>query len=301
MSTTAMSLDRQSLLDAAESKPRLLAALDRIAVEGWNSSTGDVVLAYARREVVRPAVRSAGLTGSAAEAAEASGWSAAWEALAGSSVRSAASPWGFVTTAVRRAVLGERMAERYRTATRTAWRVEQFRAEGGSGQRRPGDWRAVADRAALARPLSLTALVDEGYDRPITDQLPSEADPTMDLLAAVLVRGGWPPAAARETVLHVAEHGLRNRPEEPEVPGWRSLAVALGVPGWQARRLTVLLLGAPGWPGLVERLVTGGASALRGPAIDVAVRATWDAGMRTPSATAAALQVEAGRCRSLAS
>jgi hypothetical protein len=299
MSTTAMTLDRQSLLDAAESKPRLLAALDRIAVEGWNSSTGDAVLAYARREVVRPAVRTAGLTGAAAEAAEASGWSAAWEALAGSSVRSAASPWGFVTTAVRRAVLGERMAERYRTAARTAWRVEQFRAEGGRGQRRPGDWRAVADSAALARPLSLTALIDEGYDRPVTDQLPSEADPTMDLLAAVLVRGGWPAAAARETVLHVAEHGLRNRPDQAEVPGWRSLALALGVPGWQARRLTVLLLGAPGWPGLVERLATGGPSALRGPAIEVALRATRDAAMPTPSRTV--VVAESGRCRSLAS
>ncbi len=277
MSTTAMTLDRQSLLDAAESTPRLFAALDRIAVEGWNSSTGDVVLAYARREVVRPAVRSAALSGSAAEAAEASGWSAAWEALTNPSIRSAASPWGFVTTAVRRAVIGERMAERYRTATRTAYRVEQFRAEGGRRSRRPGEWRSVIDDAALARPLSLTALVEAGYDRLVTDQLPSEADPTMDLLAAVLVRGGWPPAAARETVEHVAEHGLRNRPDEAEVPGWRSLAIALGVPGWQARRLTVLLLGAPGWPGLVERLATGGPSALRGPAVDIALRATWDA------------------------
>jgi hypothetical protein len=285
MSSTAMTLDRQSLLAAAESAPQLFAALDRIAVEGWNSSTGDVVLAYARREVVRPAVRSAGLVGSAAEAAEASGWTAAWEALAGRGIRSATSPWGFVATAVRRAVIGERMAERYRTAARTAWRVEQFRARGGGDRRRAGEWRAVADGAALTRPLSLTALVERGYDRPVTDEFPSEADPTVDLLAAVLTRGGWSPAAARETVLHVAEHGVRNRPEEAEVPGWRSLALYLGVPGWQARRLTVLLLGAPGWPGLVERLVTGGPTALRGSAVDLAVRATREAGLGTPART----------------
>ncbi|WP_019872983.1 hypothetical protein [Sporichthya polymorpha] len=285
MSNTAMTLDRQSLLAAAESAPQLFAALDRIAVEGWNSSTGDVVLAYARREVVRPAVRSAGLVGSAAEAAEASGWTVAWEALAGRGIRSAGSPWGFVATAVRRAVVGERMAERYRTATRTAWRVEQFRASGGGDRRRAGEWRAVADDAALTRPLSLTALVEQGYDRPVTDELPSEADPTIDLLAGVLTRGGWSPAAARETVLHVAEHGVRNRPEEAEVPGWRSLALYLGVPGWQARRLTVLLLGAPGWPGLVERLVSGGPAALRGSAVDLAVRATREAGLGTPART----------------
>jgi hypothetical protein len=285
MSSTAMTFDRQSLLAAAESAPQLLAALDRIAVEGWNSSTGDVVLAYARREVVRPAIRSAGLSGSAAEAAEASGWSAAWEALSSANIRSADSPWGFVATAVRRAVLGERMGERYRTSTRTAWRVEQFRGTARTESRRPGEWRSVAQEAALARPLSLTALVEAGFDQPVTDHRPSEADPTIDLLAGVLTRGGWSPAAARETVLHVAEHGVRNRPDEAEVPGWRSLALSLGVPGWQARRLTVLLLGAPGWPGLVERLVTGGPAALRGSAVDLAVRATREAGLGTPART----------------
>ncbi|MBA3745289.1 MAG: hypothetical protein H0X00_20595 [Sporichthya sp.] len=193
------------------------------------------------------------------------------------------------------------MAERYRTATRTAWRVEQFRAGGGGARRRAGEWRAVADDAALARPLSLTVLVEQGYDRPVTDELPSEADPTVDLLAAVLARGGWSPAAAREAVLHVAEHGVRNRPEEAEVPGWRSLAISLGVPGWQARRLTVLLLGAPGWPGLVERLATGGPSALDSPAIDIALRATRETRLPTPSRATPALQVEPSHCRSLAS
>lgn len=301
MSTTAMTLDRQALLAAAESTPHLFAALDRIAVEGWNSSTGDVVLAYARREVVRPAVRAAGLVGSAAEAAEASGWAAAWEALAGRGIRSASSPWGFVATAVRRAVLGERLAERYRTATRTAWRIEQFRAGGGGGRRRAGEWRTVADDAALARPLSLTALVEQGYDRAVTDEIPSEADPTVSLLTAALVRGGWPPAVAREAVLHVAEHGLRNRPEVTEVPGWRSLAMSLGVPGWQARRVTVLLLGAPGWPGLVERLVTGGPGALHGPAVDLAIRATRNAALGTPARTAPTQPASLVGGRSLAS
>ena len=75
-----------------------------------------------------------------------------------------------------------------------------------------------------------------------------------------------------QTVLHVAEHAQHNRPDRTEVPGWRTLAITLGIPPWQARRVTVLLLGAPGWPGLAERWATGGPAALRGPAIEAAVR-----------------------------
>ncbi|MGQ0631498.1 MAG: hypothetical protein ACT4P1_10675 [Sporichthyaceae bacterium] len=287
MFATAMTLDRQSLLDQVESVSRMLAALDRIEVEGWDGPTGDVLLAYARREVVRPAVRSAGLAGSAAESAEATGWSVAWEALSNPAIRTASSPWGFVTTAVRRAVLGDQMAERYRTAASTAWRIERFRAASAAGDgRRHGEWRAVADRGALTRPLSLTALVEDGYDRPFTDHLPCEAESGVDVLVEVLVRGGWSPQIAREVVLHVADHAPNNRPDRSEVPGWRGLAIGLGIAPWQARRVTVLLLGAPGWPGLVERLATGGVAALHGPAIDAAVRATRDESKRTPARTA---------------
>jgi hypothetical protein len=290
MSTSAMTLERQALLDEVESTPRLLAALDRVEVEGWNGPTGDLLLAYARREIVAPAVRAAGLCGSAAESAEATGWSAAWEALANPTLRSASSPWGVVTTAVRRAVLGDRMAERYRTSVWTAWRIERFRTAGERGEQpRHGEWRTVVDPAALARPMSLTALVEDGYDRPVTDHIPCEADSDHGTLAEVLVRGGWPAATAREVVLHVAEQAQNNRPDRREVPGWRTLAITLGIPPWQARRVTVLLLGAPGWPGLAERWATGGPAALRGPAIEAAVRATRAESMRTPARSAAAL------------
>lgn len=300
--STAMTRDSQVRSGDFDGTASLLAALDRIDTEGWEGPTGGALLTYVRREVVKPAVRGAGLAGPSAEFAEATGWSVAWETLASSAIRSANSPWGLLTAAVRRAVLSDRMAERYRTAAWRAWRVERFLAAGNSPAR-AGEWRQVADPHALAKPLSLTALVDQdGFDRPSDDDVSGDdSGHVVDELAAVLVRGGWPAADAREVVLHVADHALANRPDSAEVPGWRHLALSLGVPPWQARRVTALLLGAPGWPGLVERIATGGPSALRGPVIDAAVRATRDDSMRTPARTALTIEAQAARRDAMAS
>lgn len=300
--STAITFDRQVRSGEFEGATNLLAALDRIEVEGWNGPTGEALLVHVRRNVVKPAVRAAGLVGASAEYAEATGWSVAWETLRSPAIRAAASPWGLVTTAVRRAVLSDRMAERYRTAAWRAWRIERFLAA-GDGPRQVGEWRDVADPQALAKPLSLTALVEHhGFDRAGVDHVPGTGPGNVvDELAAVLVHGGWPPAHAHEVVLHVADHALANRPDSAEVPGWRHLALSLGIPPWQARRVTALLLGAPGWPGLVERLATGGPAALLGPVIDAAVRATRDDSMRTPARTAMAVEAHAARRAPIAS
>lgn len=286
MSATATPCSSDDL-DAVEAPARLFAALDTIQTEGWDSSTGDVLLTYALRNVVRPAVRAAGLGGAAAESAEATGWSTAWEALSNPAIRATRSPWGFVTAAVRRAVISDRIGDRYRTAAHTAWRIERYREARTEGRRRPaGEWSAVADPDALARPWSLTALLEDGWDEPAAEEDTATDSPLVEMLVATLARGGWPAAVAREVVLHVADYGLTNQPDRAEVPGWRPLATALGIPPWQARRLTALLLGAPGWPGLVERLATGGPTALDGPAIEVAVRSTRDRSLHTPARAA---------------
>jgi hypothetical protein len=298
-----MTLDRQVRPGDFDGTHNLLAALERIEMEGWNGPTGGALLGYVRREVVKPVVRGAGLSGPSAEFAEATGWSVAWETLAGPAIRSANSPWGLLAVAVRRAVLSDRVAERYRTAAWRAWRIERFLAAGNSPAR-AGEWREVADPHALAKPLSLTVLVDQdGFDRPTADDVPNDTDPgnLVGELVAVLVRGGWAAADAREVVLHVADHAHANSPDSAEVPGWRHLALSLGVPPWQARRVTALLLGAPGWPGLVERIATGGPSALRGPVIDAAVRATRDDSMRTPARTALTVEAQAARRDAMAS
>lgn len=271
---------------------QLRDALGRIDAEGWDGGAGRLVLEYALDKVVRPVVRVVGFTGTDAEYAESTGWAAAWEALRSRSLRSAESPWGVVHAAVRAAVLGERMAEVYGTSARSAWRIHRFRqARGTADPRAHGDWTGVADAAALARPLSLSALMEDGYDPAGGGFAEVESCGRLEVLVDLLARHGWRPAVARAAVLHVAEHARPNPSGTPKAHGCREMSIGLGIPPWQARRVTVLLLGAPGWPGLVERLATGGEATLTGPAIAAAVRATCDESMRPPAR--AAMTVEA--------
>lgn len=289
MTTTTNTLGRRSN-ESVGTAAQLLAALDQIDVEGWDREAGRTVLDYALRKVVRPVVRTVGFTGADAEYAESTGWAAAWEALRSPALRSAESPWGVVNAAVRAAVLAERMAEIYGTSVRSAWRVHRLRRTLDTavpGVR--GDRTAVAEPAVLLRPLSLSALMDAGYDRVGDQQMNVEACGRLEVLVALLARHGWRPATARAAVLHVAEHARQNPSGTPKAHGWREMAVALRIPSWRARRVTVLLLGAPGWPGLVERLATGGEAVLRGPAIAAAVQATCDESMRPPARAAMAI------------
>lgn len=302
MNTTTTTLDRNQLRDAVGTGERLIAALTRIDAEGWDRETGRTVLDYAMQLVVRPAVRSVGATGSEAEYAEATGWAAAWEALSARSLRSAVSPWGVVTAAVRCAVLNERMAEKYGTDARSAWRVHRFVKTGGASARRvAGDWSTVADPAALTRPVSLTVMLDAGYDQPAVT-LPHGAEGwRLRAVTDLLVRHGWQPELAVAAVVHVSEYARQNPAGAPKAHGWREMSLELGIPPWQARRVTVLLLGAPGWPGLVERVVIGGVDALAGPAIAAAVQATCDPSMRPPARSAQTIAARAARQLALAS
>ncbi len=73
---------------------------------------------------------------------------------------------------------------------------------------------------------------------------------------------GWGPAAAGAVVEGVAVTAVRDGKASAEAVGWRPLAAHLGLPPWQVRRVTVLLLGAPGWPGVVERMASEGEEVL---------------------------------------
>jgi hypothetical protein len=153
-----------------------------------------------------------------------------------------------------------------------------------------GDWSSVADPSALARPLSLSAMIDAGYDRADQAKTVSATEAWLDPIVALLARHGWAPDTARAAVLHVAEHAQVNPAGAPKAHGSREMAMELRIPSWQARRVTVLLLGSPGWPGLVERVATGGAAALAGPVIAAAVEATRDEAMRPPARSARAVE-----------
>lgn len=264
----------------------LRAALAEVDRYGWEAPAGRRVLEHARRAVVAPAVRSVGLRGAAAVQGEATGWAVAWEVLAGPGVRQARSPWGVVWVAVRRAVLGERLATAYGTDPWTAYRIRRHQrcpADHDPAARRAGDWSGAVDPAALEPPVSLTALAETDWE-PATDPKPArDLGPRLDRVVQLLVAAGWAEPAARTAVEVVALSARRNGTTTREAPGWRGLAAELDVPLWQARRVTVLLLGAPGWPGLVERLVRHGADALDEPPVTAAVRSTVVEGLRGPA------------------
>ncbi|HEX3827272.1 MAG TPA: hypothetical protein VHV82_08375 [Sporichthyaceae bacterium] len=285
-------LDQPRMSELVGSGPLLLAALQRIDVEGWDGETGRLVLHYAMCNVVRPTVKGVGFTGAVAAFAEATGWAAAWEALSARRLRSAPSPWGVVTSAVRFAVLNERIAEAYGTDARSAWRVHRHNRCTTSGARRTRRvWTNVADASAMAQPVSLTPLLEAGYEPPAPSAAGSieTAGPFMIAITELLVSHGWRPEVAAAAVMHVAEHARPNPSGPPKAHGWRELALELRIPPWQARRVTVLLLGVPGWPGLVERIATGGPAALIGPEIEAAVQATCERTMGPPARAVANL------------
>lgn len=293
---------RNDLTAAVGTTDGLFDALAEIQIEGWEGPTGRAVLDYAKTAVVARAVRSAGFTGADAEYAEATGWAAAWEAMTSRSIRTADSPWGVVAAAVRSAVLNERMEETYGTDARSAWRVHRFQQEQRAEARTSrGGWTSVADPGALVRPVSLSVLLAAGYEPTAKPAGSDGCGWRLDVIVDLLARHGWRREVAHAAVLHVAEHARQNPSGFPKAHGWREMSLELGIPPWQARRVTVLLLGTRDWPGLVERLALDGEAALSGQAIQAAVRATVEEAMRPPARAALMIDVRSARQPALAS
>jgi hypothetical protein len=271
-----------------KSRAGLLATLDLIDAHGWESLPGRRLLQYARRHVVRPAALSVGFGGPELAFAEATGWGVAWETLAGPAIRTAPSPWGVVWSAVRRALLGERLANLYATGSWSAWRIVRHREELSSpGRHDVHGWAGVVDPGALSAPVSLSLAIERGYEPAAPG--PGEGSglgERLELLVDLLERYGWPRGQAYVVIEHVAVSAVGNGTSSHKAPGSKRLAAALNLPQWQARRVTVLLLGEPGWPGLVERLFAEGPAVLDDPAVQSAVRATLDETMRPPARVA---------------
>lgn len=229
----------------------LLADLAEVDEHGWDSPVGETLLRRIRHELVHPLVLGTGLRGRDAAEAEATGWTAAWSALSQPALRTAESPWGFVWRAVHRAVLGEVLAARYQVSPRTAWRLRERAGGGATG------------------PVCFEL-------RDILPELP--ADPPADPAAAPreILAGavqafegvGWPASTAQTLVLRIVEDSAPGQKDQEGKSGWRLLAADLDLPPWQVRRVSVVLLGAPGWAGILERLLDG-----RDVRTDLSVRA----------------------------
>ena len=254
----------------ARDREGLLGALDRIDSEGWDSRAGIELLQYVRNTVVRPNVAASGLSGPAAEQAEATAWAATWEALTRPALRSARSPWGVLWAAARRAAMGEVVSAAYLTDVDTGWRLTREQKRGGPPNRRPVR--------------SLSELEDRGFDL-VEDGNPigSAVGPLMRIVLDEMIAAGWEAATAAQLVEAIAAGARRNARASWEVCGWRVLAEAFDLPPWRVRRVMVAMLGTPDWPGLVERMAVGGKTALDPAEVRAAIRPTIARWTRVPA------------------
>lgn len=259
-----------------ESRDGLLQELAAIATSGWETPAGQRLLDYVRAHIVQPQVRAAGLRGPAAEQAEATGWAVAWETLSRPSIRTAVSPWGLLWVAVRKAIAGEQLAAQYQASVRNSWRAERARVE---HQRAGG-------LPAFPGPLSLSLLLEGGWEFQASAWACTGLGRRLEAVVDSLVHVGWERRAALAVVEGVALTAVRDGKAKADASGWRPLAARLGLPPWQVRRVTVLLLGAPGWPGVVERMATDGCQVLKADSIVAAVRSTATSSWPPPPAAA---------------
>lgn len=245
MTTTTARRDQGSTAPR-RSRDQLLTALIEVDEHGWDSQAGRDLLLLVRRSVVAPQLRHYRLTGAAADQAESSAWAATWRTLTAPSLREASSPWGILWAAAGRALADETIATAYATRPRTGWKI---RAQ----QRRAAAEGAPASGGAVQ--VSLEVLLEAGLQSHLEIGPPSTGEPMpmLDEIAAALVVVGWTPQAARATLLSIADRSRRRDGHVRLVGGWRAVAADAGIPCWQARRLTAVLLGLPGWPGLLER------------------------------------------------
>lgn len=222
------------------------ARLRQIDESGWDSRAARELLVAVRVCVAQPAVRRSGLRGPAADQAEASAWAAAWDALRRPSARTAENPMGMAWVAARRAVAAEAspdgMAHDHPFRTPLLLSVDDLIA---------GGW------SPTAAPLWVE---------------PVPLGPMTEAIASALVGAGWTSEGVEEALYLLAE-GAQNRGAAVVVP-WRGVADVLGIAHWRVRRLSTLLLGCAGGPGLVEIVAAHGAGVLSDPVLVDAVQST---------------------------
>ena len=245
----------------------LLSVLATVDDEGWDGVAGTRLLVFIRTDLVWPLVAGWGLRGFAASQAEASAWQAAWRVLTTPQLREAESPWGVVWKAASRAVHGEAASSLFGKCERRSWQLLAGR-----------------DGDAAAQLESLDKWSDMGLDAVSDDYLAEGVDFTRAQVtaAAALAAAGWRRDQADDIVATTIQLQALPRDRRCTFVGWRTMAEDLGLPAWQARRLCVVLLGTPDWPGLLPRLLLAGPGALRTPGMGAALRSTRTRRHRSP-------------------
>lgn len=217
----------------ALSRHDLDARLQQIDIEGWDGPTACELLAYVRENLVRIQVSAAGLSGPAADQAEATGWAAAWEVLTSAAIRTAAWPWSLLWISVRRAVRGEWAAGQYLTKPRAAWGLRE-NPDAPTWQHSP---------------VSLDSLLADGYEPAAA--VAEREQPILAGVVELLADVGWEPELAAQVVVRLADQA---RPGPGgSIIGWRRVAAEFGLAPWKVRRVLLLLQSAAD-----ERLGAGG-------------------------------------------
>ena len=260
--------DHAVLLDSREG---LLAELEAIDTEGWEGVRGRFLLAHVRATIVRPQVISARLSGPVADQAEATGWEVAWEALVHARLREVQSPWGWIWVAVQRAIRNEVVGARYLTTESKGRRAFAAQASTDTGTH-------------LAPPLSLTQLVELGGEREEPTPAHLQMGPGLQAVLQALVDAGWQADAAQVVLDGVITSVTRDASGRNVAQGWRALAKRLAMPPWQVRRVSLALLGSPGWLGAMERICERGTVALQDPDLRAALESTVSSSPPTPDA-----------------
>jgi hypothetical protein len=137
--------------------------------------------------------------------------------------------------------------------------------------------------------VSLEVLLDHGFEPDpapaVTDHAVLDA-PLLQTVVALLVEAGWDADRLCAALLVLAERSSHKDGHPHINGGWRTLALQTGIPGWQARRLTHVLLGTANGPGLLERLALGDRGSTLPDDVTAALRSTVDPKLPSPEALA---------------
>ena len=209
----------------------LRGRLELIAEQGWDGPVADHLLTEIRDAVVRPVVRATRLRGPAADQAEASGWSAAWDAIRRPSARTALNPGGMVWSAVQRAV--------------------------------------HADVRAAVRVGVPTAILPEqiGWDEPSLGGAGTRMSRLLLPISELLVSAGWPRDEIAEVFIQLGDAGdgrsWRRVSKELGLPAWQVRRVAVLVLGGSGQKGLLGLVATDGANVLGHPAAVAGARSTR--------------------------------------
>ncbi len=189
----------------------------------------------------RPNVAATGLSGPAADQAEATAWEATWEAMTLPSLRSARSPWGVLWATARRAANGRAGAGMYCTDVRAAWRAARPDAADNVASDQAADTRGAFRHDP---PVSLTDLEGRGMGLPASPtSTGTESSDLLPIVVRALVEAGWMERPAAEIVDAVSGGSADDSRTRSGARGGLQLAEVLDVPPWHVRGSTVVMLG----------------------------------------------------------